>query len=153
MTRFLKLNYKVIGFIVFLGLICSTLAVAGQRLAVSVSVANIRSGPGQNYEVLWQTEKYTPIEVLEQDQSGEWYYFQDYEGTKAWVHKNLVRDIDTVITKTGLCNIRSGAGTNHDLRFQAEKGVPFKVLKRQGEWIQIKHADGDTGWIHQKLVW
>ena len=153
MTRFFKSNYKVISLLVLLGLFYSTFAVAGERLAVSVSVANIRSGPGQDYEVLWQTEKYTPIEVLERDQSGNWYYFQDYEGTKAWIHKNLVRDIDTVITKTGLCNIRSGSGTNHDLRFQAEKGVPFKVLKRQGDWIQIKHADGDTGWIHQKLVW
>ena len=148
-----KSPLKITGWVLVFVLFFSTLAIAGERLAVSVSVANIRSGPGQNYEVLWQTEKYTPVEVLEKDQSGEWYYFQDYEGTKAWIHKNLVRDIDTVITKTGLCNIRSGPGTNHDLQFQAEKGVPFKVLKRQGEWIQIKHADGDTGWIHQKLVW
>jgi SH3-like domain-containing protein len=37
--------------------------------------------------------------------------------------------------------------------FQAEKGVPFKVLQRKGKWLQIRHADGDKGWIHQKLVW
>lgn len=148
-----KLRYKTIGWMLVFIFLFSTLAVAGERLAVSVSVGNIRSGPGQNYEVLWKTEKYTPIEVLERDQSGNWCYFQDYEGTKAWIHKKLVRDIDTVITKTGMCNIRSGPGTNHDLQFQAQEGVPFRVLKRKGGWIQVKHADGDTGWIHQKLVW
>jgi SH3-like domain-containing protein len=31
--------------------------------------------------------------------------------------------------------------------------VPFKVLKKEGEWIRIVHADGDEGWIHRNLVW
>jgi len=153
MTQGVMFTYRIIGWMLVFVLSLSTLAVAGERLAVSVSVANIRSGPGEDYEVLWKTEKYTPVEVLERDPSGNWCYFQDYEGTKAWVHKNLLRDMDTVITKTGLCNIRSGPGTDHEVQFQAEKGVPFKVLKRKGEWLNIKHADGDTGWIHENLVW
>ena len=153
MSQKAKFGCKTIGWVFVFVLLFSMLAAAGERLAVSVSVANIRSGPGQSYDVLWKAEKYTPIDVLERDQSGNWCYFQDYEGTKAWIHKNLVRNMDTVITKTGLCNIRSGPGTDHDLRFQAEKGVPFEGIKRKGDWIQIRHADGDTGWIHEKLVW
>ena len=141
------------GLVLLFVFLFSSMAFAGERMAISVSVANIRSGPGQNYEVLWRAEKHTPIEILERDQSGDWCYFKDFEGTKAWVHKNLIREMDTVITETGLCNIRSGPGTDHDLVFQAEKGVPFKVLQRKGKWLQIRHADGDKGWIHQKLVW
>jgi len=153
MNQGVMFTYRIIGWMLLLVFVFSTLAVAGERMAVGVSVANIRSGPGEDYEVLWKTEKYAPVEVLERDASGNWCYFRDYEGTKAWIYKNLLRDIDTVITKKGLCNIRSGPGTDHALRFQAEKGVPFKVIKRKGQWIQIKHADGDSGWIHQKLVW
>ena len=153
MNQKVKSQIKTIGWVFVFVLLFSMHAAAGERMAVGVSVANIRSGPGQDYEILWKTEKYTPVDVLDRDQSGDWIYFQDYEGTKAWIHKNLVRDMDTVMTKTGLCNIRSGPGTDHDLRFQAEKGVPFEVVTRKGDWIQIKHADGDTGWIHQKLVW
>ena len=153
MNQRVKSQIKIIGWMIVFVLLFSMLAAAGERLAISVSVANIRSGPGQSYDVLWRAEKYTPIDVLERDQSGDWCYFQDYEGTKAWIHKNLLRDIDAVITKTGLCNIRSGPGKDHDLRFQAEKGVPFKVMQRKGDWIQIKHADGDTGWIYEDLVW
>src|SRR6056297_2109053 len=108
MNQRVKSQIKTIGWMLVFVLAFSTLAAAGERLAVSVSVANIRSGPGQSYDILWKAEKYTPIEVLDRDQSGDWIYFQDYEGTKAWIHKNLVRDMDTVMTKTGLCNIRSG---------------------------------------------
>ncbi|MFO7838055.1 MAG: SH3 domain-containing protein [Desulfosalsimonadaceae bacterium] len=134
-------------------LLLATAAAAAERMAVSVSVANIRSGPGSGHEVLWQAEKYTPVKVLDRDQSGEWCYFEDYEGTRAWLHENLLRKMDTVITKTGLCNIRSGPGTGQDVVFQAQEGVPFKVLDRKGDWIRMRHADGDTGWIHKKLVW
>jgi SH3-like domain-containing protein len=27
------------------------------------------------------------------------------------------------------------------------------VLKREGRWIQVEHADGDKGWLHDSLVW
>lgn len=142
------------GVIVFVCiLLLATAAAAAERMAVSVSVANIRSGPGRSHEVLWQAEKYTPVKVLDRDQSGSWCYFADYEGTRAWLHENLLQKMDTVITKTGLCNIRSGPGTDHELVFQAQEGVPFKVLDREGAWIRVRHADGDTGWIHKKLVW
>lgn len=124
-----------------------------RRMCVKTDIANIRSGPGTQYEVLWRAEKYTPIETIQTDKSGKWYYFKDFEGTKAWIYKDIVADIDTVITNRGPCNIRSGPGTNYDVVFQAEKGVPFKVLERKGDWLHIRHADGDTGWIYKILVW
>jgi len=126
-----------------------------QKLTVNADVANIRSGPGTNYEVLWQVEKYTPLQILDTDKSGTWYYIKDYEGSIGWISKNLMSKIDAVITKPRdeRCNIRSGPGTNHDVIFKAIKGVPFKVLERKGNWIHIKHADGDEGWIHKNLVW
>jgi len=37
--------------------------------------------------------------------------------------------------------------------FTVERGVPFKVLKRNGNWIRIEHADGEIGWIYNSLVW
>lgn len=153
MHAFLRFQCRTVGFVLVFILLLTTAGMAAERLAVGVSVANVRSGPGQSYEVLWQAEKNTPVVVLDRDESGDWCYFKDYDGTKAWVHKNLLRDLDTVITKKDLCNIRSGPGTNHDLVFQAEAGVPFKVLSRKGDWLQIRHADGDKGWIHKKLVW
>jgi SH3-like domain-containing protein len=96
-------------------------------------------------------EQYFPILVIEK--SGEWYRFQDFEGDKGWVHRSLVGKIQAVITRNEACNIRSGPGTNHEILFSVEKGIPFKVLKRENSWIHIVHTDGDKGWIHKSLVW
>ena len=58
-------------FSIALGLLlvlCSSAAWA-QRLAVSAAIANIRSGPGTRYDVLWQVEKYYPFEVLKKEKN------------------------------------------------------------------------------------
>ena len=142
---------KVQSIISFLLIMLLAGAASAERLAVSAPVANIRSGPGTSHALLWKVEKYFPIRVIEK--SGEWYHFEDFEGDKGWVHQSLVSNISTVVTKNDECNIRSGPGTSHTIIFTVEKGIPFKVLEREGSWIHIEHADGDKGWIYESLVW
>jgi SH3-like domain-containing protein len=146
---------RVLSVSVFFFILFSFSNVFAQKMAIKSSVANIRSGPGTNYEVLWQVEQYTPLLILDTDKTGNWYYIKDYEGTIGWISKDLLTQMDTVISKPRdeRCNIRSGPGTNNDVIFKSIKGVPFKVLERKGDWIHIQHADGDEGWIHKTLVW
>jgi len=123
-----------------------------ERMSVNGDKANIRSGPGTDkYEVLWEVERYHPVEVIRKQ--GGWVFFRDFEGDEGWIYGKLLGKGATVITRTDMVNIRSGPGTQHDVIFKAERGVPFQVLKRQGDWIHIRSADGDKGWIHKKLVW
>ncbi len=126
-------------------------AAGAQRVAVTATTANIRSGPGTNYPIIWKVEKYHPLQVIET--SGNWYKFRDFENDEGWIHKSLTGRLDTVITNRDECNIRSGPGTEHEILFKAEKGIPFRVLERQGKWLHIEHADGDRGWIHEALTW
>jgi SH3-like domain-containing protein len=100
---------------------------------------------------MWKVEQYFPLRIV--NKSGDWYQFEDFEGDRGWIHKSLVSKIPAVITKNDTCNIRSGPGTSHGILFTVEKGIPFKVLKREGSWIHIEHSDGDQGWIHKALVW
>ena len=122
-----------------------------QRLTITANIANIRSGPGKKYDILWQVEKYHPIMIL--NKTGQWYHFQDFEGDEGWIHQSLLGKIQSIITKSERCNVRSGPGTDYKILFTVEKGIPFKALERKGRWIYIRHADGDKGWIHQSLVW
>jgi len=145
------LKMKLCAWITFILLMVFSSAASAERLAVSVSVANIRSGPGKNYDILWQIEKYHPLSFFKK--SGSWYHFRDFEGDEGWIHKSLVRKIPSIITKKEKCNIRSGPGTGFTILFTVEKGIPFKVIKHKGSWIYIQHADGDRGWIHKSLVW
>jgi len=138
--------------LILLGLILiSSGAHSAERMAVSANDANIRSGPGPNQDVLWKVEKYYPIEVIEI--SGVWIRFKDYEGDSGWIHKSLVDKTPTVVTKQNGCQLRAGPGTEQAVLIKIDKGIPFKVLKRDGRWIQVEHADGDKGWLHDSLVW
>jgi SH3-like domain-containing protein len=143
----MRVNTAILGFVM--------IWVAGlahaERLAVTANVANVRSGPGTKYDVIWKIEKYHPIFVILK--ANPWYQFKDFEGDKGWVHKSLVGKIKTVITRGDISNIRSGPGTKHKVLFKVEKGIPFKVITRKNQWIHIQHADGDEGWIHASLVW
>ena len=132
-------------------LIIFSSAALAERLSVASSIANIRSGPGTKYDILWKIGKYHPVLVLKK--SGKWYHFRDFEGDKGWIHKSLVRNTPSVITNKENCNVRSGPGTKFKILFATEKGIPFKILKRKGNWIHVQHADGDKGWIHKSLVW
>ena len=142
---------KSIGCIIFFLLLASASMALAERLSVSVSIANIRSGPGENYDILWSVEKYHPIDVFQK--SGKWFHFRDFEKDEGWIHESLVSKIPSVITKKENCNVRSGPGDHYPVSFTVEKGIPFKVLNRKKEWVHVQHADGDSGWVHESLVW
>jgi len=136
----------VVGIMVIIGPV-----LAAERMAVKASIANLRSGPGSKYEVLWQVEKYHPILIIEKKKN--WYKIKDFEGDMAWIHKSLLGEINGVITTKAKCNVRSKPDKKSKIMFTVERGVPFKVLKRSGNWIRIEHADGEIGWIYKSLVW
>ena len=127
------------------------LPAAAERMAVSGSVANIRSGPGTSFPILWKIEKYHPVKIIEK--KGTWYHFEDFERDRGWIHRSLLNKTRTVITRKKACNLRSGPGTKHAVVFTVGKGIPFRVVKRSGKWVLVEHYDGDRGWIHRSLVW
>jgi len=49
-------------------------------------------------------------------------------------------------------NMRSGPGTNHSVEWALSKGYPLKVLKRQGQWLQVSDFENDRGWVHRPLT-
>lgn len=139
-------------FVIGTGLLVIGASVAwAERLTISVSNANIRSGPGTRYDILWRVEKYHPLMITKK--TGSWYLFRDFEGDTGWVHKSLVAKIPAVITTRNTVNVRSGPGMTFEILSTIGKGIPFKVLKKKGNWLHVEHADGDRGWIHKALMW
>jgi SH3-like domain-containing protein len=132
-------------------LIFASIVPAAERYAVTANIANIRSGPGTNHNILFEAEKYYPFKLLKK--AGSWYQVEDYEGDVGWIYKNLVEEMTTVITKKSKCNIRSGPGLKNQVVFISERGVPFLVIGMEGKWIHVRHSDGPEGWIHSSLVW
>lgn len=129
----------------------SVQCMAGERVSVESDRLNVRSGPGTQYEVLWQAEKNYPLEVVEE--KGNWVHFKDFEGYEGWVYKPLLGKKKTVVIKVYKANIRKGPGTDNPVVFTAEKGTPFEVLGMKDNWYQIRHSDGDSGWVSSGLLW
>ncbi|BBO77031.1 hypothetical protein DSCW_44480 [Desulfosarcina widdelii] len=122
-----------------------------ERMSVKADIANVRSGPNTSDAVIWQVEKYHPLNVVRSQ--GDWCLFEDFEGDRGWIHRSLLVATKTVIVKKNKCNVRSGPGTGNAILFTVDKGVPFKVLEEKGKWLHVIHADGDKGWIHRSLLW
>ena len=148
-----KLQILILTFALLGGVFTTSNALA-ERMAVIKDIANIRSGPGAKYEVLWQVEKNMPFEVLDKDKTGAWLYIKDYEGTIGWVQKDMLSKMDTVVAiPKAECNVRATPSADGNIVFKAVKGVPFKVLERKGDWLHVQHTDGDEGWISKSMVW
>jgi SH3-like domain-containing protein len=120
-------------------------------LSVGVQKANIRKGPSTKYPVLWSAGKYYPVDIIKK--AGNWYRIKDFEGDVGWMYKSLLKEIPAVIVQAALVNVRKGPGKNYGVLFQAEKGVTFRLLRKKKSWLRVQHADGEIGWIHNKLVW
>jgi SH3-like domain-containing protein len=138
--------------VLFMALACFPAGALGEeRMAVSAPTANIRNGPGTNFDIVWQVEQYYPVTVLEKKDN--WYKIQDFEGDVGWLSSSLLDKTPTIIVKNENANVRSGSGTDFPVAFRVNKGVPFKSLQTKGDWINIRHVDGDEGWVHRSLVW
>ena len=124
---------------------------SAKRLSIAAHRANVRSGPGTDHQILWSVGKYYPVDTIRR--SGNWYKIRDFEGDMGWIHRSLLKKIPAVIVKRTIVNVRKGPGINFRVVFQAEKGVSFRLLKRKGKWLKVRHEDGDVGWIHRNLVW
>ena len=123
-------------------------------LCVSNSEANLRRGPGTKYEKTWEVFKFMPFKKLSKRDG--WYRVKDLDGDIHWIHAKLVTDkYKCAVVSNKKANVRTGPGTkNKQTSFSPVlRYYSFKVLKIQGDWVQVKDQDGDTGWINKPLLW
>ncbi|MFH1701890.1 MAG: SH3 domain-containing protein [Nitrospirota bacterium] len=143
--------YSVFGIILALFIDGYTYA-----LCVNTWKANIRTGPGTNYENTWEVYKYMPLLKVGISLSGEWYAVKDVDGDVNWIHKRLVTSrYRCAVVKTEEVNVRTGPGTSYSKCFfsPAKKYYSFRVLKRKGIWVKVRDELNNTGWIHRNYLW
>ena len=111
--------------------------------------ANLRKGPGLNYEKLWEVFKYMPFSQL--GKKGEWVRIKDLDGDVYWVHNRLTtKSYKCAVIKQNKTNLREGPGT----KFKRVKWGPvdkyfsMKVLKIKkigcGWWMRWATRPGCT---------
>lgn len=128
---------------------------SAEALCVSSKRANLRSGPGTNFDKTWEVFQYMPLRKLKK--KGSWYHVQDVEGDKHWISSKLVTSkYRCAVVKVDRANLRVGPGGNFKLNKKypaAEKYASFRFLKSSGKWCQLKDEYGEKVWVFRKLVW
>ncbi|MCL4870966.1 MAG: SH3 domain-containing protein [Anaerolineae bacterium] len=142
---------------------------------VATGALNVRYGPGVNYGVITAIQQGTVVTLLGRNSGGTWVKVRLSGGTEGWVNASLVTPSVAIVTLpvldgsttppppssgtatatvTTAANIRSGPGTGYHIVGGAQAGQVLTLLGRNhtSQWVQVRLANGTTGWIHGGLV-
>ncbi|MBI5558609.1 MAG: SH3 domain-containing protein [Deltaproteobacteria bacterium] len=123
-----------------------------EMVSIAGEMVNMRSGPGENYEVVWELGKGYPLKVI--DKQDDWLKVTDYQDDTGWVQKDLVDRKAYFVVKAKIVNIRSGPGEKYKLVRQAQNGVVLRTLETKSGWVKVKHEEEDvTGWVVRSALW
>jgi SH3-like domain-containing protein len=125
-------------------------------LCVKVPRANVRSGPGAQYDLVWEIYKYMPFEKVGVSLSEDWYAVKDVDGDIGWMHKKLLTDaFRCTVVKDADAIVRTGPGKRFGKTSwsPAHQYYSFRILKKKGAWVRVKDEWGQTGWIYRSLLW
>ena len=150
-----KYSFIKISILIFLFIFGTLLPTTeAEALCIKEKRANLRKGPGLNYEKLWEVFKYMPFSQL--GKKGEWVRIKDLDGDVYWVHNRLTtKSYKCAVIKQNKTNLREGPGT----KFKRVKWGPvdkyfsMKVLKIKKNWVRVVDAVGDKAWVYRPLVW
>ncbi|MEA3466913.1 MAG: SH3 domain-containing protein [Thermodesulfobacteriota bacterium] len=51
-----------------------------------------------------------------------------------------------------IVNMRSGPATSYEVLWKLGKGYPLQVVGSRKDWYKVQDFEGDSGWIHKRLV-
>lgn len=120
-------------------------------LSVQVERARFREGPGTAHDILFTADRYFPVRVLER--KGGWVKVVDFEDEQAWVSRKLLGPREAVVVSVEKTNVRGGPGLKHEVVTRAEYGVVFRVVEREGRWLQIGTRREVVGWVRDDMTW
>ena len=59
---------------------------------------------------------------------------------------------EMVAVKNDNVNMRSGPSTKNEVLWKIGQGFPLQVVKKSGDWIQVKDFEGSLGWVRKDMV-
>ncbi|QRF65942.1 SH3 domain-containing protein [Ponticoccus alexandrii] len=54
--------------------------------------------------------------------------------------------------RDGYLNLRSGPSTSYGVQYQMPHGTEVEILRKQGDWAQLRHETGRTGWAASRYL-
>ena len=96
----------------------------------------------------------TPVEVVVTIEG--WVKVRDASGTLAWIERRALGERSNVQVKLPVADIYSAPDANSPILFRADNGVLLQIVTPQpanaGAWTQVRHRDGQTGFVRLDSV-
>lgn len=139
------------------------LATAGAALVASapahaidyLSVAQaavLYDAPSAKAKPLFVIHRGTPVEQVVV--VGGWVKVRDARGDLAWIEKGQLSTQRMVIVRGDKAEVRATANDTAALVFVAHGDVVLEwVGAADAGWVQVRHADGATGFVRLGQVW
>ena len=131
---------------------------------VVAETANVRGGPGTEYDTLTRLTAGTTLQLVARHE--DWYQAQAGDGRMIWVAAELL-DTDIFaaeflpepasipappppkvaqVIEEGL-NLRDGPSTDYVGMLKLPSGSQLDLLARYGDWFQVQAPEGQVGWV------
>lgn len=130
---------------------------------VNATSLNVRSGAGTNHGVIRTISNGTTVTILEENNG--WFRIQ-VGNTTGWVNAQFITvtsggagggtttptpDTTRQGQTTANLNVRTGAGTNHNIIRTLPNGTNLTILGESNGWFRIQSGN-TTGWVSSEFV-
>lgn len=96
----------------------------------------------------------TPVEVVVQIEG--WVKIRDASGTLAWIERKALGERSNVQVKSVVADVFTAPDAANPILFRVDNGVLLQVVTPQppsiGAWVQVRHRDGQTGFVRLDSV-
>mgnify|MGYP003789800573 CR=1 FL=1 len=134
--------------------LATTMALAEFR-QINDNVAIGYEGPSAKATRQFLYGRGTPLEVVVQIEG--WVKVRDAQGTLAWVEKKALAERNTVLVKVPVADVYAAPDAASPIVFRADNGVMLQLVAQQpagtlGAWAQVRHRDGQSGYVRLDAV-
>ena len=136
-----------------IGLACAAPVLAAEYKSIGNDPAILYDAPTLRGTRTFVAPRGMPVEVIVAQ--GDWARIRDASGGLAWVEKKMLVDRRTVVV-----NVSAGATAHVSADeaspavFRAQTGVLLDlVAPPSGGWVQVRHRDGQAGFVKVGEVW
>ena len=127
-------------------------AAAAEWRSIGERPAILYDAPSTRADRLFIATRGYPFEVLVK--LDQWTKVRDANGEVAWVDNKSLSDKPSAVVTVPVADVHAEANAQSPLVFEAYKQVLLEVLEpASGEWVKVRHRDGQQGYIRVAHVW
>ncbi len=127
-------------------------AAGAEYRALGERPAILYDAPSTRADRLFVASRFYPFEVLVK--LDQWTKVRDANGEVAWVENAALGGRATVLVTVPLADVRAEPNAQSALVFEAYKHVILEIVEpAAGEWVKVRHRDGQVGFIRVAHVW